>query len=64
MVEKFGRGKFGEFDKSSMIHQTKPYKLVLTINDLLAALFICQTLCAKLSEKVNSPNNFPTQPSH
>ena len=36
MVEEFSRGKFSEIDKSSMIHQlqAKPYKLVLTINDL------------------------------
>ena len=37
---KFGRGKFG---KSSVIHQLKSSKLVVTINNPLADLFICQT---------------------
>ena len=36
-------GKFGEFGKSFVIRQTKPSKLVLTINNLLADLLICQT---------------------
>ena len=37
-------GKFGEFGELSMICQTKPIQIiVLSINNLLAALLICQT---------------------
>ena len=51
-------GKFGEFGELSTIHQTK---LVLTINNLLADLLICQTFFAKCSKQVNSPNFPPTK---
>ena len=50
IVRKFGREKFGEFGKSSMIHQTEPSKLVLTINNLLADLLICQTFFHQMLE--------------
>ena len=44
IVGKFGGGKFGEFGKLSMNCQTKPIQIiVLSINNLLAALLICQT---------------------
>ena len=36
--------KLDEFGESSVICQTKPSKLVVTINNLLANLFICQFL--------------------
>ena len=36
----------------------KPSKLVVTINNLLANLFICQTFSAK---HLNSPNILPTK---
>ena len=51
-------GKFGEFGESSVIRQTKSSKLVLTIDNLLADLLICQLSFAKHSKSVNSPN-FP-----
>ena len=47
IAEKFGRGKFGEFGKSSVIRQSK---LVLTIN-LLADLLIRQTFLRQLLEE-------------
>ena len=44
IVRKFGGGKFDKFGKLSVIHQTKTIQIiVLTINNLLAALLICQT---------------------
>ena len=57
-------GKFGEFGKLSMIHQTKPSKLVLTINNLLADLLICQTFfCQRLEQsqftKLSPRQTFP-----
>ena len=52
---KVWRVKFGE---SSMIYQTIPSKLVLTINNLLADLLIHQTFFAKCSKRINS-QNFP-----
>ena len=39
-----------------MIHQTKPSKLVLTINNLLADLLNCQML-----QKSNNAQPFPSQ---
>ena len=35
--------KYGVLGKSSAIHQTKPFRLVFIINNLLAKLFIRQT---------------------
>ena len=43
-------GKFGEFGKSFVIRQTKPSKLVLTINNLLADLLIRQTFFRQMLE--------------
>ena len=53
----FGGGK--EFGESSAIHQTKPSKLVVTINTLSANLSICQTFFAKIFIHPLLPN-FPT----
>ena len=41
-----GGGKLGEFGKSSAVCQTKPIqiRIIVTINNLLANLFICQSL--------------------
>ena len=46
-------GKFGEFDNSSVIRQTKlkPSNLVLTINNLLIDLLICQTFFHQMLKK-------------
>ena len=44
-------GKFGEFGKSSVIHQTKTIQIVLTINNLLADLLIHQTFFHQMLEK-------------
>ena len=56
----FGRAKF---DESSAIYQTKPSKLVVTINNHLADLFIHQTFSTKVFIHPLSPNisppNFP-----
>ena len=52
-------GKFGE---SFMSRQTKPSKLVLTINNLLADLFICQTFFRQMLKK--SLNFSPAKLSH
>ena len=52
IVGKFGEEEFGE---SSMIHQTKPSKLALPINYLLAVLLICLTFFPKYSKRANSP---------
>ena len=46
--------KFGEFSESSVIHQTKLSKLVLTINNLLADLLIRQTFFRQMLEKSQS----------
>ena len=43
--------RFGEFGKSSMICQTKPSILVLTINNLLADLLIHQIFFHQMLEK-------------
>ena len=52
--------KFGEFDELSATHQTiKPPKLVVSINNPLADLFIHQTFSAKPLKRVNSPNISP-----
>ena len=48
MAEKFDRGKFDEFAESSVIYQTK---LILTVNNLSADTFICQTFLTKCSQK-------------
>lgn len=52
-------GKFGEFGRSSVVCQTKPFKLVLIINNILADL---QTFFKKL-KRVKSPNFIPTKPN-
>ena len=39
----------------------KPSKLVVTINNPLADLFICQTFSAKCLKRVNLPNFLPTK---
>ena len=44
-------GKFGEFGEPSMIRQTKSCKLVLTIDNLLADLLICQTFFRQALKK-------------
>ena len=44
-------GKFDEFGESFVIHQTKTIKLILTINNLLADLLICQTFSCQMLEK-------------
>ena len=49
----------GDFGKSFVICQTKPYKLVLIINNHLSNLFIRQTFFAKCSKRVNLPNFIP-----
>ena len=43
--------KFGEFHKPSIIRQTKPSKLGLTINNLLADLLIRQTYFHQMFKK-------------
>ena len=43
--------KFGKFHEPSMIRQTKPSKLVLTINNLLADLLIHQTYSHQMLKK-------------
>ena len=45
---KFGGGKFGEFGESFVICQTKPSKLILTINNLLADPLIRQTFLRQM----------------
>ena len=42
----------------------KPSKLVVTIDNLLADLFIRQTFSAKYLERVNSPKFLPAKLSH
>ena len=54
-------GKFGE---PSAIRQTKPSKLVVTINNLLLDLFICQTFFAKIFIHPLSPNIIAAKISH
>ena len=51
--------KFGEFNESSAIHQTK---VVVTINKPLADLFIHQTFFQVL-KRVNLPNILPAKVS-
>ena len=48
-----------EFGKSSMICQTNPFNLVLTINNLLTDLLICQTFL--LYSTVSSSGLFITK---
>ena len=52
-----------KFDKSSVICQTKPSKLIVTINNHLTDLFIHQTFFTKVFIHPLSPNlsppNFP-----
>ena len=43
--------KFGKFGESSVICQTKPPKVVLTINNPLADVLICQTFLCQMLEK-------------
>ena len=45
-----------KFGKSSTTHQTKPSSLIVTINNLLADLFICQTIFTKIFIHPLSPN--------
>ena len=56
-------GKFGgyKFDESFVISQSK---LVVTISNPLADLFIRQTFSAKCLKRVNSPNILPIKLSH
>ena len=64
IAEKFGRGKYGEFGKSSMIYQTKTIQIiVLSINNLSSwsinsPNFFCQMLTEKSK---NSPKFSPTR---
>ena len=44
-------GRFGKFGESSVIRQTKSSKLVLTIDNLLADLLICQTFFRQALKK-------------
>ena len=45
-------GKFGEFGKSTMIRQTKTIQVVvMTVNNLLADLLICQTFFRQMLKK-------------
>ena len=53
--------KFGEFGELSAIHQTKISKLVVTINKLLAGLFIRKKFSAIRLKRVNSPNFLPAK---
>ena len=53
--------KLGKFGESPVIHQTKPSELVVTINNPLADLFICQTFSAKHLKRVNLPNILPAK---
>ena len=50
--------KFGEFDKSSVISQTKTIQILLIIITLWLNLSICQTFPRQTLITVNSPN-FP-----
>ena len=64
MEGNFGGGNVGEFGESSVIHQTKPSKLVLTINNLLVNLLIRQTFFRQILETSQftklPPPNFPS----
>ena len=60
---KFGGGKFGKFGESSVIRQTKPSKLVLTINNLLADLLIRQTFFRQMLETSQFAKLSPTKVS-
>ena len=51
-------GKFGEFGKSSAVRQTK---LVVTINNPLAGLFIRQTFFHQMLEKSKFTKHSPRQ---
>ena len=52
IVGKFGRGMFSKFDKLSMIHQPKTIQIsILTTNNLLVDLLICQTFFCQMLEK-------------
>ena len=57
-------GKFGKFSESSVICQTKPTKLLHTINNLLADLLIRQTYFTKCLKRANLPNFPPPELSH
>ena len=61
MEGNFGGGNVGEFGESSIIHQTK---LVLTINNLLVDLLICQIFFLQMLEtsqfaKISPHQSFP-----
>ena len=58
-------GNFGKFGESSVIRQTKPSKLVLIINNLVADLlihqiFFCQMLETSQSAKLPPHQTFPS----
>ena len=53
-------GKFGEW---SAFAKLKPSKLVVTINNLLADLFICQTFFYQMLEKGKFTKHSPCQTS-
>ena len=57
---KLDGGRFGDFDESLIIHQTKTIQISVYnyCNNLLADLLIHQTFFAICSKTVNSPN-FP-----
>ena len=44
-------GKFGKLGELSMTYQTKPSKLVLAINNLLADILVCQIFFHQMLEK-------------
>jgi len=52
--------KFGEFGKSSMIHQTKLIQISAYIYNLLAESIHLPIFFAKCSKQVNSPPNIST----
>ena len=54
-------GKFGEFNESFMIHQTKPSILVLTINNLLTDVLIPQTFFHQMLQKSQFAKLYPCQ---
>ena len=54
-------GKFGKFGESSAIRQTKTIKVVVTINNPLADLFICQTFYHQTLEKSKFSKYSPRQ---
>ena len=54
-------GKFGKFGKSSWFAKLKPYKVVVTIDNPLADLFICQTFSRQMLEKSKFAKHSPRQ---